>query len=235
MICNKRLPMTDQDTSSLTEDRTPPPRRRGLIAGSALALTALLLAALFFAATHGRFGPAGAAPAPAPTPPEGWQTYHDPQGLFTVSLPQGWTAQVEVGEGHEGDLTGSVTFKDYNYAFGAPPVGTNSITVGVYVVPVVNDFMRRWNCQNWQNTPNNTTIAGLPAWDMGNGSWLLDTNTAHFQISYRYPKDRSGLMQRPDDPTATPMPPGFYERGQQEIKTIVASFTPTPATPLVCK
>ncbi|HEY7127365.1 MAG TPA: hypothetical protein VH540_25760, partial [Ktedonobacterales bacterium] len=184
--------MTDQPTGMpLTEEPPPPTRRRGIIAGSALALTALLLAALFFAATHGRFGSAGAAQPAAPTPPENWQTYRDPQGFFTMSLPQGWTMQQDVGEGSEGGPEGSVSFKDYMDTFGGPPRGTNSITVQVYVMPMVNDLMRRWSCGN--RPPTNATIAGLPAWNLENGAWLLDTNAAHFQIGYVYPNDRGNL------------------------------------------
>ncbi len=225
--------MTDQsDATPLTPEPTPSPRKRGSIAGTALALTALLLAALFFGATHGRSGPAGTGQPAAPTPPQGWQTYRDPQGFFTLSLPQSWTAQQDAGEGHEGGPEGSVSFKDYMNTFGDPPRGTNSITVGVFVIPMVNDLMRHWACSGPRLA--NTTIAGLPAWHDDVAGWLLDTNAAHFQISYRYPNDRSGLIQRTNDPTATPMPPGFYERGQQEMQTILASFTPTPATPLAC-
>ena len=52
--------MTNQNDAAPLIERQQPTRRRGIIAGSALTVTALL-AALFFAAAHGRFGPIGAA------------------------------------------------------------------------------------------------------------------------------------------------------------------------------
>src|SRR5260370_36408504 len=129
--------MPTQQKNPPAIEAPPPPRLRGLAAGGMLALTALVLAALLFADTHGRFTPFGAAQAPSPTPPEGWQTYHDPQGFFTLSLPTGWTMHQDIGSGQEGDAAGSVAFQDYMNSFGSPPSGENSITVWVYVTPMV--------------------------------------------------------------------------------------------------
>jgi hypothetical protein len=221
--------MTSPNEERTNSEQQRPPQRRGLLAGVALALTTLLLAALVFGAVHGRSPGIGAAP----TPPENWYTYRDPQGFFILSLPNGWTMHQDISTGQEGDASGSDAITDYMNAFGSPPFGTNSITVWVSVMPMVPALKRNLACSP-NRPPFNATIAGLPAWHDDLVGWLLDTNAAHFQISYRYPNDRGNVARRSSDPTATPMPPGFYERGQQDLRTMLASFTPTPATPLVC-
>lgn len=211
------------------------PARRGVIAGAAaLSVIVILFATLFYALGHKVFSTASAAPTP--TVPTSWQRYTDPGGYFSVSLPAGWTAQQEDGgELTMGSGSGSVTLQNIMYTFGEPPHGQNSITVWVMVEPLPSDLARQWECRALPISDGNTTIAGLPAIHDDVIGWLLNTTAAHFQISYAYPNWRGDVAMRPDDPTATPMPPGFYDRGQQEIKTIIASFLPIPDTLLTCK
>lgn len=212
-----------------------PARRRGVIAGAAaLSIIVILFVTLFYALGHKVFSTASAAPTP--TVPTNWQRYTDPGGYFSVSLPTGWTTQRDIsGKATMGNNNGSFTTQDITDTLGGPPRGQNSITVWVMIEPLPNDFARQWECRALPIPDGNTTIAGLPAIHDDVIGWLLNTNAAHFQIDYAYPNWRGDVMMRPGDPTATPMPPGFYDQGQQEIKTIIASFLPMPDTPLACK
>lgn len=211
------------------------PGRRGVIAGAAaLSIIVILFATLFYALGHKVFSTASAAPTP--TVPTNWQRYTDPGGYFSVSLPKGWTMQRDTNGGStEGNANGSVTLQDITDTLGGPPRGQNSITVWVLIEPLPNDFARQWECGAWPPARNNTAVAGVPALYLNENTWLLNTNAAHFQISYLYPNWPGNVNMPVNAPTATPMPPGFYDQGQQEIKTIIASFLPIPATPLTCK
>ena len=63
------------------------------------------------------------------------------------------------------------------------------------------------------------------------GPWFLDTRAAHYQIDY-IPVGGSGdpdLIAMP-----TPMPHAAEPANEQMFNGILASFTPTPATPIVC-
>ena len=224
-------PQTPQPSQPMQK----PVWRRGVIAGAAaLSIIVILFATLFYALGHKVFSPASAAPTP--TVPTNWQRYTDPGGYFSVSLPAGWTAQRDTsGKSTMGNNSGSVTTQDITDTLGGPPRGQNSITVWVLIEPLPNDFARQWECGAWPPERNNTTVAGMPALHLEDNTWLLNTNAAHFQISYFYPNWPGNVNMPVNAPTATPMPPGFYNQGQQEIKTIIASFLPMPATPLACK
>ena len=212
-----------------------PTRRRGVIAGAAaLSIIVILFATLFYALGHKVFSTASAAPTP--TVPTNWQRYTDPGGYFSVSIPEGWTAQrQDGGKATMGNNSGSFTTQDIFDTLGEPPRGQNSITVQVLIEPLPNDFARQWECGAWPPARNNATVAGVPAIHFEDNIWLLTTNAAHFQIDYTYPNWQGNVNIPANAPTATPMPPGFYDRGQQEIKTILASFLPNPDTPLTCK
>lgn len=223
-----QLPQPGQSAQKTT-------RRRGVVAGAtALSIIVILFATLFYALGHKVFSPATAAPTS--TVPAGWQRYTDPGGYFSVSLPNGWTAQRDTsGKATMGNNSGSFTTQDITDTLGGPPRGQNSITVWVLIEPLPNDFARQWECGAWPPARNNATLAGLPAIHFEDNTWLLTTNAAHFQINYLYPNWPGNVNMPVNAPTATPMPPGFYDRGQQEIKTIIASFLPIPDTPLACK
>lgn len=241
---------------SMSHEPTPPPQgdtpqppeagqpaqrqtRRGLIAGAAaISIVVFLFAGLFFAFSHRAFSPASAAPAP--TFPAGWQRYQDPGGYFSVSLPKGWTVQRDTsGKETMGNTQGSVTVHPVMDALGGPPRGQQTITVWITITPIINDFERQWMCGALPPTQDNTTIAGLPASHHvihdGNPAWLLNSSSASFQIDYTYPNWKGDVLMPANAPTATPMPPGFYAQGQQEMQTIIASFMPLPDTPLACK
>ena len=51
-----------------------------------------MLFALLFSTFMHRSTASGGVP-PTPTVPAGWERYADQSGLFTLSIPQGWTVQ----------------------------------------------------------------------------------------------------------------------------------------------
>ena len=68
--------------------------------------------------------------------PANWQTFHDKQGVYTLRLPPGWTAQLEPDAATYGDSAGEemVIFDD-------PLQGTASaqIVIIVYPIPTASD------------------------------------------------------------------------------------------------
>ncbi len=209
--------------------------RFGLIAWVA-GLTALVVVfVLLFSAFNNRSMASGGAP-PSPTMPVEWERYTDPDGHFTLSIPKGWTAErqsttLQVGNPQSGGYTTHTLFD----TFGNPPWGQNTITVQVAVEPIENEHTRQGICGLRPLTPPNTTLGGLPAWhDAILGEWEVYSSGARFQIGYVYPNDKGDENITSNSPTPTPMPPGFYEKGQQDFQTILASFMPTPDTPLQC-
>jgi hypothetical protein len=224
-----------EDAPQPPETMSPaPPSRRARIAGAAaLSIIVVVFAALFYALSHKGFSTA--TDAPSPTAPINWQRYTDPGGYFSVSLPNGWTVERDTsGKATMGNSGGSFTTQDIMDTLGGPPRGQNSITVSIWIEPLPNDFARQWMCQAFSPSHNNTTVGGVPA-NFFDNTWLFTSNAAHFQISYVYPNWPGNVAMPSNAPTATPMPPGFYNLGQQEMRTIVASFLPIPATPLACK
>jgi len=191
----------------------------------------VVLFALLFAAFSHRATVSGGTPPPAPA---GWQRYTDPGGYFTVAIPKGWTVERDTGTSMAGDSHGSVTFPDAIDTFGGPPLGQNTITVWIHAEGITSDRARQWMCEAGSPSRNNTTLAGLPAWQSDRFGWIVVSSGASFQISYAYPNYKGNVNMPANAPSPTPMPPGFYEKGQQELHTILASFLPTPDTPLKC-
>lgn len=207
--------------------------RPGVIAGAAGMTALVVLFALLFAVFNNRSIVSGGAP-PTPTIPAGWQRYTDPGGHFTILIPNGWTVQSQSSSGTEGSSHGSVSFHDVMDAFGGPPGGQNTITVSIYMQPIESNLARQVMCDFGFYKHINTTLAGLPAWYNGGVTWIVESSGAHFQINYTYPNYKGDVLQTANSPTATPMPPGFYAKGQQDFHTILTSFMPTPDTPLKC-
>jgi hypothetical protein len=210
--------------------------RRGLIAALS-GLTALAVLSVLLCAACGQPSTAsgGAHPTPRPstsTPTPAlsitWQRYIDPDGHFTISIPRGWMVWREPSTLEVGNPPGNIIFHNMNYYLGGPPNGQNTITIYIWVEPIETDRARQYMCGGFP--PDNARLAGLPAID-DNDSWMLTSSGAHFQIDYVYPNDPGDRL---NIPTPTPMPPGFYEKGQEEWHAILASFMPTPDTPLKC-
>jgi hypothetical protein len=232
---DEETPQGTAEPSQLPEPEQPPKQRPrlGIIAGVSGMTALVVLFALLFSAFNHRTTASGGAPPMSPAP-AGWQRYTDPGGHFVVSIPKGWTVESESGTGTEGSSRGSVTFQDTMDTFGGPPHGQKTITVWIYVQPIESDLARQFMCDAGFSKDANTTLAGLPAFTNGHGVWLVESSGAHFQISYAYPNWKGNVNIPENAPTPTPMPPGFYEQGQQDLHTMVASFMPTPDTPLQC-
>jgi hypothetical protein len=161
-----------------------------------------------------------------------WVSYRDPAGFFTIRIPPAWQATLSTGEGSDGDSTGS-----YSYSFESVNLGPGTrlprdIYVAVYVVPIPNDFARHWTCAAWKGTVN-ATVAGLPAYAFG-GTWLLNTEDAHFQISTPFSSNPGGPVLLSGTPPPTPVPPAAASAKQQLLETVISTFHPNPATPLRC-
>lgn len=228
----EETPQGSAETSQPQEPVQSPRKhpRLSIIAGvSGMTVLVVLFALLFAAINHRSAASGGSLP-----PPAGWQRYTDPGGYFTVTIPKGWTVQRETSTSMAGDSHGSVTFPDVMDTFGGPPRGQNTITVWIYVEAITSERARQWMCEARSPSQNNTTLAGLPAWHDEVFGWIVNSSGASFQISYVYPNYPGNVAMPVDAPTATPMPPGFYEQGQQDLHAILASFMPTPDTPLKC-
>lgn len=214
------------------EQRPKKHPRLGIIAGVSGMTALVVLFALLFAVFNNRSTVSGGAPPLSPVP-AGWQRYTDPQGHFIISIPTGWTVQTQSSTGVEGDPHGHITFHDTMNAFGRPPDGQKTITFWITVQPLESDLARQLMCDDGFSKHANTTLAGLPAWHFDDG-WIVDSSGAHFQINYTYPNYKGNVEIPANAPSPTAMPPGFYEQGQQDFYTMLASFMPTPDTPLKC-
>lgn len=227
----EEAPQGIAETSRLQEPEQPPRKhpRLGLIAWVSGMIVLVVLFALLFAAFNHRSTASGGNLPPVPA---GWQRYTDPSGLFTIAIPNGWTVQRQTSDATLSADSQFTTVHQEMEGLGGPPGGQNTITVWIVVMPIVNDFTRHWWCQDgW---PQNTTLAGLPAYTDGRNMWIVNSSGAHFQINYTYPNYKGDVLIPANAPSPTPMPPGFYEKGQQDLHAILASFLPTPDTPLKC-
>jgi hypothetical protein len=241
-----------RNAMSLSSEPAPPPQgdapqppeagqpaqrqtRRGLIGGAAaISIVVFLFAGLFFAFSH--LAPSPASAAPTPTFPTDWQRYTDPGGYFSVSIPKGWSVQRDTSEeATMGNRQGSVTVHPVMDVLGGPPRGQQTISVWIHITPIINDLERQMMCEGFSSAQQNTTVAGLPAWHDDLIGWIVTSNSASFQINYQYPNWKGDVAMPANAPTATPMPPGFYDQGQREIQMIISSFMPLPDTPLACK
>lgn len=200
-------------------------RMRG---GGRLALLRLLaLAILASLAACGNARAAGPPPTPTTAIPAGWHLYHDPYGFFTIGLPPGWTAQAAPpSTGIVRDKQGSGTETDYLVAFGNPPHDPAGLTVDIFYHPLSIQILRTGVCQNMSKLAPGTPTT-RPYFE--GAGWFVETNAAHFQLSYF-------LDNRPEEPPypATPIPQATQEAGAHLFARILATFTPTPNTPLQC-
>lgn len=211
-----------------------PTRRSGLRRAFVGVTVLLALGAALALLAYAHMQPLGVGvfgASPAIATPSGWVRYQEPSGAFTVAIPVGWTASRDTGDTRIGNGAGSDTYTMTQVVLGGPPRGAQTITVGISFAPIHNAFERRWYCQNTGAPVSNTKIDGLPATYDPVFGWLFTTSGDSFQINYVYPGNtgNEALTSAP-----TPIPPGVYALGQREMKTIIASFRPTPATPLHC-
>ncbi len=147
-------------------------------------------------------------------------------------MPAGWTARRETGTGSVGDRTGNAAQIDYFTALGAPPHGTTTITVYVDESHIQGAFLHHWECTTWSPLPlTSARGAEVLAASVGQQSVLFNTSAAHFQVSWTIPGDQGDVMMT-TPPTSVPR--ATFQADQLLFEQMRASFTPTPATPLVC-
>lgn len=198
-------------------------------AGLAVALVVVLFAVLSLQRGNG-------AAAPPPTVPAGWQTYHDPAGLFSLRMPQGWSAHLETSSETFGDRTGSATETSEFLSVSDPAQGTGSAKFYVNAAPISTAFERHWYCQAFPSA--NGAFHGISASSIGQAMWLFDTANAHFQLDVWIP----GVLEPPHSspmlpstaPTETPLPAATVATDRQTLATMLGSFTPTDPRALAC-
>ena len=240
---------TNEPSPAVSSARGRGRRSFGIIAGMFAAVVLVVLFALAFALLRqpGSQTPLGLIPAGAPraqTPigtasspagapvPADWVTYRDPAGFFTIRIPPQWHATVSTGKGWSGDRTGSYSYTSENVNLGPGTRVPRDTYADVYIQPIPNAFARQWNCKAF-NGPFDSTIAGLPATDLG-GTWLLNTEDAHFQISTPFSFNPGGVEIHAGSPLPTPVPPATVSAEQHLVEMVISTFRPIPATPLRC-
>ncbi len=136
-------PIAEQPMASSTPLRRP---RRRLFASAAVTLALLVavtLSVVLLAHVRAQTGGVGLSSATATQSIlPGWRRYREPDGYFTVAVPEGWTAPLTVGHGTMGDPTGSSSFTTTTVALGGPPDGSRTITVDITVTPITDTYER---------------------------------------------------------------------------------------------
>jgi hypothetical protein len=209
---------------------------RTVIAAFYLGLIAVVVAAIFAGrAANGLAVAAEANPTPTPNPLPNPIHFRDPHLLFTVTILRGWHATTATGSATVGNGQGAFTIPAFTITIKPPGGDTklNGDALIVYEYPLATAAARRWQCSVGDHT--NTTIAGLPATQLGGQSvWLLDTAAAHYQIDVAYP---GAVIANPGGPAIvhpTPTPAAPRATNQAVMLAIFATFKPTPAQPLTC-
>lgn len=204
--------------------------RRWLRASATVALVIALLAA-FGGVALWRSGPGVTLSTIT------WQTYHDPLGLFTVRLPPGWTASVDMGGFGEGDRTQHASGPDESITFSDPTLGQASAMLSVDARPITNmDLAQSMECTFFQ--PLNATFNGYPA-EVETATIRFNSGNASFQMWEAIP----GVLQPdiigprwtpPAAPTPTPLPASTVASDRALLNDALASFRPTDPHPLTC-
>lgn len=215
------------------------PRRGKRFAGIVATPVVCVVLALFAVLLVRGPGSAQSPLSSGPSVPVGWQSYHDPAGLFRVRLPVTWAVRLDTSSATFGDRTGSATETDEMIRFSDPAQGNASPAVLVTVAPIRTDFERHWYCNAWRSSEHDS-FHGYPAATMSPGSatWLFESATAHFQLAYMIPgvagPPSTGPLMLTPVPTPTPLPKATIDADTTTVNTILASFQPTSASPLAC-
>lgn len=222
------------DEESAEAPRTGREPRR-VIAGGAIAVVVVALVAAL--ATLLWLRPANGPQQLVST--AGWQTYSDPQHLFSIMVPSDWSIQQSQEPGGSfGDSTGSYSYTGEDIWFGVPPESIDGTGVSFDVMPLTTDFARHWACSDSGRFTPNRTLAAVPAYYDGLSMWTVDTHDAHFQINANYPGGPTSPHTSPPmmgpPPTVTPVPADQLAADKQVITTVLATFTLTNPTPLGC-
>jgi hypothetical protein len=180
-------------------------------------VVALLAVILLVRAAHG----------PAAT---GWQTYRDPLGLFTVGVPPGWTAQGgQSGRLSFGGPAGSVSEVPEGVTVTNPAHGTGSGYVSIFAYYVPPAFVNGDGLCRYFGAAAYGPFPG-PPWRLTpyRGTWLVDTQNAHFQIDSAVPDVFGPLPGTPlyPPPTPTPVPARWVALDEPVVNAALASFQP---------
>lgn len=205
-------------------------RPSSAVAGIAAALVVVLFAVLVL-----QRGSPPASPA-APQVPASWQTYHDPAGLFSLRLPQGWAADLSTGAESFGDRTGSASETDEYLVVHDPAQGGGSARFYVSASPIHTAFERHWYCQAFLCA--HTAFHSIPASSLSTALRIFDTANAHFQLNVVIP----GVLEPPHSsplmpasvPTATPLPASTVSVDRQTLAMMPGSFQPSDPRALAC-
>ena len=179
--------------------------RRALGVGAMLAMVIALVAA---------FGALALSKNALTLPPQlalgsaaSWQVYHDPLGLFTMRLPPGWKASVEMGSFSQGDGAGSDSGQDEMIRFSDPAQGKTSAVIYVYAQPIHNTAVAQ-SMMCGARGQETGTFQGYPA-STSPALILFESGNAHFQIDETIPGvlepvHSNPMMTSPPPPTPTP-------------------------------
>lgn len=226
-------------------------RRRGWLAAAIAGIALVLVVAVFAVFALARSG----APAPGGSPlgssspgisparqpaTASWRLYHDPLGLFTARIPPGWKAASDSsGSYSEGSSNLSASGRLEMVTFNNPAQGKASASLQLAVEQITSDAGRRLECQNWPpDQASTTTINGYLTQNFQTGVvWMINSQTAHFQIDATIPGvmepwHTSPLMTT-IPPTPTPLPQSWVQQDRTYLADMLGSFQPT-AQPLTC-
>ncbi len=228
---------TDEEGAAQTGARPRQVRRlRRVIAGGAVVLVVVAVVAAF--ATLLWLRPANGPQQLVST--DGWQTYTDPQKLFSIKAPADWNVQQdEESGGSFSNRDGSYSYTGEDVWLGIPPESIYGLGININVMPLTTDFARKWECNDSSArfTPNGA-LATVPAYYDGLSMWMMDTHDANFQINANYPggpmSPHSSSPMTGPVPTPTPVPADELATGQQDISTALATFPLTNPTALDC-
>ena len=200
-----------------------------IMAAAVVVALAAVLVARAGAATASRLGGGSTSP--------NWQTYHDPDDLFTLRLPPGWTAHIEPATTWYVDSSGTEKVREEMLTFDDPSQGTGSAKLWVVADPIKDDFAHQYYCQ-----PNHAVYESFSAMNAStmehlediDAPWSFTTENATFQIDVTIPGIVAMQGYGPPPPPATPLPASWIATDQTEMQMMLTSFQPTDPKPLVC-
>ena len=164
---------------------------------------------------------------------QNWQTYHDPDDLFTVQLPPGWTAQVESSTAAFGDRSISVSESIEMITFDDPSQGTGSAKLGVIAYPIKDASAHQYYCGISSDLQPFSSM-NLSSMAHTGALRLFTTDTASFQVDVTIPGVLVPANFGPPPPPATPLPSSWLATDQTEMQVMLTSFQPTDPKPLSC-
>jgi hypothetical protein len=224
-------------------------RKHGLLSAAIAGVTLVAVVAIFALFALARSGapaigssPQGRSAIQVTLDTASWRIYHDPLGLFTVRVPQGWKATGGInGNYTEGNLKSGLRASGQSEGVGIsdPNQGSGSASLGIYAEQLTSDAGRKITCE-WYAVGKTqaTTINGYPAQvDEPGMVWMVETQTAHFQIGVTIPgvlvPDHTSSLITTPPPTPTTLPQSWVQQDRVTLADMLGCFQPT-AKPLTC-